>query len=74
MSGAAARRRRGIRRGLEVSSDEVRLYLALREAAHQRLFTHVPWLRSHLLGAVEEYARGITVDLSGIEQAVQAST
>ncbi|WP_346040039.1 zinc-dependent metalloprotease [Actinomadura chokoriensis] len=57
--------------GLEVSADEVRLYLALREAAHQRLFTHVPWLRSHLLGAVEEYARGITVDLSGIEQAVQ---
>jgi putative hydrolase len=57
--------------GLEVSSDEVRLYLALREAAHQRLFAHVPWLRSHLLGAVEEYARGITVDLSGIEQTVQ---
>ena len=57
--------------GLEVSGEEVRLYLALREAAHQRLFAHVPWLRSHLLGAVEEYARGITVDLSGIEQAVQ---
>ncbi|WP_433140437.1 zinc-dependent metalloprotease [Actinomadura nitritigenes] len=57
--------------GLEVSEDEVRLYLALREAAHQRLFAHVPWLRAHLLGAVEEYARGITVDLSGIEQAVQ---
>ncbi|MEU6039416.1 MULTISPECIES: zinc-dependent metalloprotease [Actinomadura] len=57
--------------GLELSDDEVRLYLALREAAHQRLFVHVPWLRSHLLGAVEEYARGITVDLSGIEQAVQ---
>ncbi|MFD0683072.1 zinc-dependent metalloprotease [Actinomadura fibrosa] len=57
--------------GLEVSGDEVRLYLALREAAHQRLFAHVPWLRAHLLGAVEEYARGITVDLSGIEQAVQ---
>ncbi|WP_030165071.1 zinc-dependent metalloprotease [Spirillospora albida] len=57
--------------GLELSEDEVRLYLALREAAHQRLFAHVPWLRAHLLGAVEEYARGITVDLSGIEQAVQ---
>ncbi|WP_131743055.1 zinc-dependent metalloprotease [Actinomadura roseirufa] len=57
--------------GLEVSGDEVRLYLALREAAHQRLFAHVPWLRAHLLGAVEEYARGITVDLSGIEKAVQ---
>ncbi|MGK5554852.1 zinc-dependent metalloprotease [Actinomadura kijaniata] len=57
-------------KGLEVSEDEVRLYLALREAAHQRLFAHVPWLRSHILGAVEDYARGITVDLSGIEQAV----
>jgi putative hydrolase len=56
--------------GLEISQDEVRLYLALREAAHQRLFAHVPWLRSHLLGAVEDYARGITVDLSGIEQAL----
>jgi putative hydrolase len=57
-------------KGLEIEEDEVRLYLALREAAHQRLFAHVPWLRSHLLGAVEDYARGITVDLSGIEQAV----
>ncbi|MGI8330867.1 zinc-dependent metalloprotease [Actinomadura scrupuli] len=56
--------------GLEIPEDEVRLYLALREAAHQRLFAHVPWLRSHLLGAVEDYSRGITVDLSGIEQAV----
>lgn len=56
--------------GLEVPADEVRLYLALREAAHQRLFAHVPWLRARLLGAVEEYARGITVDLSHIEDAV----
>jgi putative hydrolase len=55
--------------GLEVDADEVRVYLALREAAHQRLFGHVPWLRAHLLGAVEDYARGITVDLSKIEEA-----
>ena len=32
--------------GLEVPADQVRLYLALREAAHQRLFAHVPWLRA----------------------------
>jgi putative hydrolase len=56
--------------GLEIEEDEVRLYLALREAAHQRLFEHVPWLRSHLLRAVEDYASGITVDLSKIEDAV----
>jgi putative hydrolase len=56
--------------GLEIDEDEVRLYLALREAAHVRLFEHVPWLRSHLLRAVEDYASGITVDLSKIEDAV----
>ena len=50
--------------GLEVDIEQVRLYLALREAAYQRLFSHVPWLKPRLLGAVEEYARGITVDAS----------
>lgn len=56
--------------GLEVPADQVRLYLAVREAAHHRLFAHVPWLRGHLLGAVEEYARGITVDTSKLEDAI----
>jgi putative hydrolase len=56
--------------GLERPADEVRLYLALREAAHQRLFGHVPWLRQRLLDAVESYARGITVDMSAIERAM----
>ncbi|MEU5185927.1 zinc-dependent metalloprotease [Streptomyces klenkii] len=56
--------------GLGVPLDEVRLYLALREAAHQRLFAHVPWLRSHLFGAVEGYARGIKVDTSKLEDVV----
>ncbi|MDX6272805.1 MAG: hypothetical protein QOJ92_15 [Frankiales bacterium] len=57
--------------GLELPLDEVRLHVALREAAHQRLFTHVPWLRSHLHGAVEAYARGIHVDREALERAVQ---
>ncbi|WP_103528384.1 zinc-dependent metalloprotease [Streptomyces sp. SM12] len=56
--------------GLGVPLEEVRLYLALREAAHHRLFEHVPWLRSHLLGAVEGYARGIKVDNSRLEDLV----
>ncbi|GHE81597.1 hydrolase [Streptomyces longispororuber] len=55
---------------LSVPMDEVRLYLALREAAHQRLFAHVPWLRSHLFGAVEGYARGIKVDTTKLEDVV----
>ncbi|MEU8196868.1 zinc-dependent metalloprotease [Microbispora amethystogenes] len=58
-------------KGLETPSDEIRLYLALREAAHHRLFQHVPWLRAHLLGTVEEYARGITVDVSALEEKLQ---
>ena len=56
--------------GLEVPADEVRLYLALREAAHQRLFASVPWLQSHLYDAVDAYARGIEVDPQAIERAV----
>ncbi|MBD8870215.1 zinc-dependent metalloprotease [Nocardioides donggukensis] len=57
--------------GLDVPADDVRLYLALREAAHQRLFTHVPWLRDHLISAVADYGRGITIDTSGIEEQVR---
>jgi putative hydrolase len=57
--------------GLEQPADEIRLYLALREAAHHRLFQHVPWLRSNLLSAVEEYARGITVDTSALEEQIR---
>ena len=56
--------------GLSVDIDEVRLYLALREAAHHRLFGHVPWLRQHLFGAVEAYAAGITVDMSKLREAM----
>jgi putative hydrolase len=56
--------------GLEIPEDQVRLYVALREAAHQRLFGHVPWLRGHVLGAVESYARGIKVDRDAVEEAV----
>jgi putative hydrolase len=57
-------------RGLSVDAGEVRLFLALREAAHQRLFAHVPWLRAHLLGAVEQYASGISVDMARLQEAI----
>jgi len=56
--------------GLDVTEDDVFLYLSLREAAHQRLFAHVPWLRQHLIASVEDFGRGVTIDMSGIEQAM----
>jgi putative hydrolase len=58
--------------GLEIPLEEVRLFLALREAAHARLFTHVTWLRGHLLAAVDAYARGITIDVESLEESVRA--
>ena len=54
--------------GLDVSADDVLLYLALREAAHQRLFAHVPWLRDSLIGSVRDYARGIEINTDAIEE------
>jgi putative hydrolase len=58
--------------GLDVTEDDVLLYLALREAAHQRLFAHVPWLAEHLLSAVADYGRGITIDTAGIEEQMRS--
>ncbi|WP_232660357.1 zinc-dependent metalloprotease [Pseudonocardia sp. TRM90224] len=49
-------------------ASEVMIFLAAREAAHQRLFAHVPWLKERLIGAVEAYASGIKVDSSRIEE------
>jgi putative hydrolase len=57
--------------GLSAPIEEVRLFLAVREAAHARLFTHVPWAAGHLLGLVESYARGITIDLNSLEEQVR---
>ena len=54
--------------GLSLPENDIRLFLAVREAAHARLFVQVPWLRGHLLGAIEAYARGIHIDTSKIEE------
>lgn len=53
--------------GLDVAADQVQLYLAVRELAHARLFRHARWLRLHLISAITEYARGITIDTERIE-------
>lgn len=51
----------------DIDVEEVRLYVSLRETAHHRLYGHVPWLRTHILGGVEAYSRGIQIDTSAIE-------
>ena len=48
--------------GLGVGAEEVDLYVAIRELAHQRLFRHARWLRLHVLSLVGDFARGIHID------------
>ncbi|BBZ66247.1 hydrolase [Mycolicibacterium insubricum] len=57
--------------GLEQPRSEILTFLAAREAAHHRLFAGVPWLAPQLLGSVEAYAQGVTLDMSGIEELAQ---
>jgi len=58
--------------GLGVEESEVRLYLAVREAARARLFAQVPWLGPQLEAAVRDYARNITIDTDAIEEQVRS--
>jgi putative hydrolase len=60
--------------GLQRKSSEVTVFLAAREAAHHRLFGHVPWLRQRLLATVEEFARGIHVDTDALQDLARQVT
>ncbi len=53
--------------GLDQSPTDIRVYLAVREAARQRLFAAAPWLRPQLLSLFEQYAAGIRIDMSAME-------
>jgi len=54
--------------GLNLPEDQVRLYLAVREAAHHRLYAGTPWLRTRVISLISDYARAISVDFSAVEQ------
>ncbi|WP_263089414.1 zinc-dependent metalloprotease [Curtobacterium sp. RIT-PI-V] len=54
--------------GLDVSEDEVRIYLAVRELAHARLFRSARWLRLHIISSITDYARGIHIPFDRVEE------
>ena len=54
--------------GLDVPTDQVQIYLAVRELAHARLFRHSRWLRLHLTSSITEFARGISIDTRRLEE------
>ncbi|QYR18257.1 zinc-dependent metalloprotease [Corynebacterium glutamicum] len=57
-------------KGLNVAPQEMLVYICAREAARQRLFKHVPWLVERLVSSVEEYAVGLEIDTSHIQEAM----
>lgn len=58
--------------GLEIPFEEVLQFMALRECAHQRLFSGAPWLASDLVSAVERYSAHIALDTEAIAQAAHS--
>jgi putative hydrolase len=61
----------GFSEGLDLSPSDVLIFLALREAARQRLFASVGWLGPQLHALVEHYAREITIDQTALEEAIE---
>lgn len=57
-------------KGLDLGpdSDQVYIYLVLRELAHTRLFKHSKWLREKVVAQIREYASGISVDTDRMEE------
>ncbi|MEY2847478.1 MAG: hypothetical protein RI885_143 [Actinomycetota bacterium] len=55
-------------RGLDIGSDQIQLYLAVRELAHARLFRHARWLRLQLMTSITEFAHGIRIDTARLEE------
>lgn len=53
--------------GLDIDTDEVQLYLAVRELAHARLFRHAKWLRLQFMSSITKSANGIGIDTSRLE-------
>jgi len=53
--------------GLEIPEQEILIYLALREVAANRLFTHTSWLSDYIRDLITAYGKGITVDIRSIQ-------
>ena len=57
-------------KSLGIDESEVRIYIALRERAHTRLFSNAPWLSSQVLNTISAYARGVRIDTERIQDAI----
>lgn len=55
----------------ELPSSDVMMFFAVREAATQRLFAAVPWLREEVVTAVSQFAQGMSYDQERVKQALE---
>jgi putative hydrolase len=55
----------------ELDPAAARIFLAARELAHTALFVGAPWLGRALFSAIEDYSRGITLDLDALDEMVR---
>ena len=53
---------------LDVETDQVLIYLAVRELAHARLFKQSKWLREHVINQITQYAAEIKIDTQRIQE------
>ncbi|MFM1927388.1 MAG: hypothetical protein RLZ06_964, partial [Actinomycetota bacterium] len=53
---------------LDVETDQVLIYLAVRELAHARLFKQSKWLREHVINQITQYAAEIKIDTDRIQE------
>ena len=59
--------------GLEIPEQEIAIYIALREVAAQRLFSHTPWLAGYIRELISSYGAGITVDIESIQRQAESA-
>ena len=57
-------------KGLGLPDEDTLMYVVVREAARQRLFSAVKWLGPQMLALIEHYAREITIDTTALGDAI----
>ena len=70
VSGYVAANVTELSKSLNLDESDVRIYVALRERAHTRLFANAPWLSSQILAAISAHAKGVKIDTTRIQEAI----
>ena len=70
-TGLVSQNIREVIKDLETTKSEVVIYLAIRQLAISSLYASNRWLRDQIATQVREFAAGLKVEISGIEELIQ---